>query len=200
MAKGTKPGAKPDAQEAAAEAAPKKSKKKLVIIVIALVLLLAVGAVAALLLLKPAHPPEEANADEHANNEAEQVEKPAAPPKFVELGTFTTNLSPEEGDRFVQVVISLKISRPELEEQINASKPEILHRVNMMLQSKMPSELVNVEGKAQLAEQIKVQIQHILGLRKTAPPIGSAQTGVPPADPKVKGGLDEVLFTSFLIQ
>jgi len=200
MAKGTKPGSKPEAQEAAAEAAPKKSNKKLIIIIIALVLLLAVGTVVALLLLKPVHPPEGANADGHANSEAEVTETPSAPPKFVELGTFTTNLSPEEGDRFVQVVISLKISRPELEEQISASKPEILHRVNMMLQSKMPSELVNVEGKAQLAEQIKVQIQHILGLRKTAPPIGSTQTDEPPADPKIKGGLEEVLFTSFLIQ
>lgn len=199
MAKGTKPGTKPEAQEAAAEAPPKKSKKKLVIIVIALVVLAAV-AVVALLLLKPAHPPEEADADGHSKNDSEQIETPAAPPKFVELGTFTTNLAPtEEGDRFVQVVISLKISRPELEEMINASKPEILHRVNMMLQSKLPSELVNVEGKARLADQIKVQIQHVLGLRKTAPPIGSAQDAAP-VDPKVKGGLDEVLFTSFLIQ
>lgn len=200
MAKGTKPGTKPETQEAAVEAPPKKSKKKLIIIVVALVMLLAVGVVAALLLLKPAHPPEEANADGHAKSDSEKTEMPAAPPKFVELGTFTTNLAPEEGDRFVQVVISLKISRPELEEQINASKPEIMHRVNMMLQSKMPSELVNVEGKARLAEQIKVQIQHVLGLRKTAPTIGSPQMDAAPADPKVKGGLDEVLFTSFLIQ
>ncbi|MDP2143594.1 MAG: flagellar basal body-associated FliL family protein [Gallionella sp.] len=198
MAKGTKPGSKPEAQEAAAEAPPKKSKMKLIVIVIALVLLLAVGAVAALLLLKPAHSPEANNAEEHG--QAEKVETPTGPPKFVDLGTFTTNLAPEEGDRFVQVVISLKISRPELEEQINASKPEILHRVNMMLQSKLPSELATVEGKARLADQIKVQIQHILGLRKTAPAIGSTETDTAPADPKTKGGLDEVLFTSFLMQ
>lgn len=199
MAKGTKPGTKPEAQEAATAAPAQKSNKKLIIIIGALVLLLAVGAVAALLLLKPAHPPEEANTDGEGKHNGEQTETVAIPPKFVDLGTFTTNLAPEEGDRFVQVVISLKISRPELEEQINASKPEILHRVNMMLQSKMPSELVTVEGKAKLAEQIKVQIQQILGLRKTAPAIGSVQMDAPD-DSKVKGGLDEVLFTSFLIQ
>jgi len=198
MAKGTKPGSKPEAQEAAAEAPPKKSTKKLIVIVIALVLLLAVGAVAALLLLKPAHSPEANNAE--AQGQAEKVETPTTPPKFVDLGTFTTNLAPEEGDRFVQVVISLKISRPELEEQINASKPEILHRVNMMLQSKLPSELSTVEGKALLADQIKAQIQYVLGLRKTAPPIVSGATAAAPADPKIKGGLDEVLFTSFLMQ
>lgn len=197
MAKGTKP----ETAEVS-EATPKKSKKKLIII-LGLVILLVVGAVVALLLLKPAHPPEDANGDEHASSEGEKADMPAIPPKYVDLGTFTTNLAPTdgEGDRFVQVVISLKISKPELEEMISASKPEILHRVNMLLQSKLPSELVSVEGKAELAEQIKVQIQQILGLAKTAPPIGTMPiSAAPQAAPKVKGGLDEVLFTSFLIQ
>lgn len=204
MAKGTKPGSKPEAHEVheaqeEAEAAPKKSRKKLIIIVIALVLLLVGGAVAAYLLLKPAHPPEASdNPDAPAKVETSEVPVEEAT-KFLDLGTFTTNLSPEEGDRFIQVDISLKTSRAELEPMITASKPEIMHRVNMTLQSKLPSELASVEGKAMLAEQIKAQIQYVLGLRKTPPPIGSAQTGMP-AGEKVKGGLDEVLFTTFLIQ
>jgi len=203
MAKGTKPGSKPEALEAhdtqeEAEAAPKKSRKKLIIIVIALVLLLAGGAVAAFLLLKPSHPPGATdNPDAPAKVETSEVQVEAT--KFLELGTFTTNLSPEEGDRFIQVDISLKTSRAELEAMITASKPEIMHRVNMTLQSKLPSDLASVEGKAMLAEQIKAQIQYVLGLRKTPPPIGSAPTGMP-AGEKVKGGLDEVLFTTFLIQ
>lgn len=197
MAKGTKPGSKPEAKEEVVEAAPKKSKKKLIIIVVALVLLLAVGAVAALLLLKPAHPTGTENTD--AAGKTEITETPAEPAKFIDLGTFTTNLSPEEGDRFIQVSISLKISRAELETMVTASTPEIKHRVNMLLQSKLPSELATAEGKNRLAAQIKVQIQYVLGLRKTAPLIGSAQMDAP-TDPKVKGGLDEVLFTSFIIQ
>ncbi|OGS81085.1 MAG: hypothetical protein A2061_01440 [Gallionellales bacterium GWA2_59_43] len=199
MAKGTKPGSKPEAQEEVAEVAPKKGKKKLVIIVIALVLLLAVGAVAALFLFKPAHPPGTENADAAGKTE-EKTETPAEPAKFIDLGTFTTNLSPEEGDRFIQVSITIKISRAELEPMIGTSKPEIMHRVNMLLQSKLPSELATAEGKNKLADQIKVQIQHILGLRKTAPSIGSNQMNAAPADPKAKGGLDEVLFTTFIIQ
>lgn len=202
MAKGTKPGSKPEALEhetqEEAEAAPKKSRKKLIIIAIALVLLLAGGAVAAFLLLKPAHPPG-ASDNPDAPAKVEKSEAPVEATKFLELGTFTTNLSPEEGDRFIQVDISLKTSRAELEPMIAASKPEIMHRVNMTLQSKLPSDLASVEGKAMLAEQIKAQIQYVLGLRKTPPPIGSAQTGMP-AGEKVKGGLDEVLFTTFLIQ
>ncbi len=201
MAKGTKPGSKPEAHEALeeeAEAAPKKSKKKLIIIIIALVLLLAGGAVAAFLLFKPAPPPGTADSPDAPAKPATS-DTPAEATKFIPLGVFTTNLSPEEGDRFIQVDISLKTSRAELEPMIAASKPEIMHRVNMTLQSKLPSELATVEGKALLAEQIKAQIQHVLGLRKTVPAIGSAQIELP-ADEKVKGGLDEVLFTTFLIQ
>jgi flagellar FliL protein len=201
MAKGTKPGTKPEAQEVVVEAAQKKSTKKLIIIVIALLSLLVAGAVAAFLLLKPQHSPEQdAAGKENAEIKSEAA---AGPPKFIDLGTFTTNLAREDdADRYVQVSISLKINRTELEEQINNNKPEILHRVNLLLQSKQPSELATPEGKTRLADQIKVHIQQVLGLRKNAPAIGMTQEGGSPTIPaeKVKGGLDEVLFTTFLIQ
>lgn len=201
--------AKPAAPEA--EAPPKKSKKLLIIIIAAVVLLLGGGA-AAFLLLKPAHPPGESPA---AEAEAHIEE---AQPKFVELGTFTANLVHEEGDRYLQVAISLKITRPELEEQIKANNPEILHRVNMVLQSKRPSELATFEGKDALAKQIKGQVEYVLGLRKDAPPIVAAEAataeapaemhvaaaseahGTAPGEAKVVGGLADVLFTSFIIQ
>lgn len=201
--------AKPAAPEA--EAPPKKSKKLLIIIIAAVVLLLGGGA-AAFLLLKPAHPPGESPA---AEAEAHIEE---AQPKFVELGTFTANLVHEEGDRYLQVAISLKITRPELEEQIKANNPEILHRVNMVLQSKRPSELATFEGKDALTKQIKGQVEYVLGLRKDAPPIVAAEAATAeapaemhvaaaseahaaaPGEAKVVGGLADVLFTSFIIQ
>ena len=156
--------AKPDA-EPAADAPPKKSNKKLLLI-IAAVILLAGGGAAAFLLKKP-HPPADAAAGgEHA--EEAQAEGPA---KFIDLGTFTANLLHEEGDRYLQVAISLKLTKPELEEKIKAHNPEILHHVNMLLQSKRPSELASLAGKEQLARQIKGQVEYVLGLRKTAPAI-----------------------------
>lgn len=205
--------AKPAAQES--EAAPKKSKKMLIIIAVATVLLLGGGA-AAFLLLKP-HPPKEGEAADVASHIEEEQ------PKFVELGTFTANLMHEEGDRYLQVAISLKITRPELEEKIKVNNPEILHRVNMVLQSKKPSELASFEGKETLAKQIKGQVEYVLGLRKDAPaitsepaaPAAEAGTATPaephvaaaseaheaaPAAGQVSTGIAEVLFTSFIIQ
>jgi len=194
--------AKPAASQTT-EAAPPKSKKMLIIIITALILLLGGGA-AAFLLLKP-------HAGKHDDAAAEA--QPEAAPKFVELGTFTANLIHEDGDRYLQIAISLKLSKPELEEKIKANSPEVLHRVNMLLQSKRPSELATVEGKEKLASDIKAQVEYVIGLRKTAPAISQAQpdavaggpvTQAPPAKIGQAGskssGISEVLFTSFIIQ
>lgn len=204
MAKAAKPAekAKPD-EEVAEVAPPKKGKKKLIIIIAAVLLLLGGGA-AAFFLLKPAHSPDEQAALGGAKPEAMQIEetKIDAPPKFVDLGTFTANLLREDGDRYLQVKISLKITNPELEAKIKASSPEILHRVNMLLQSKRPSDLSSYSGKNLLAQQIKAQTEYVLGLRKSAPVISEEGDTEPAesAQPPVRSDIAEVLFTSFIIQ
>lgn len=204
MAKAAKPAekAKPD-EEAAEVAPPKKGKKKLVIIIAAVLLLLGGGA-AAFFLLKPAPSPDEQAELGGAKPEAMQIVEVKIDPqvKFVDLGTFTANLLREDGDRYLQVKISLKITNPELEAKIKASNPEILHRVNMLLQSKRPSDLSSYSGKNLLAQQIKAQTEYVLGLRKSAPLI-SEQGDAEPAEsapPTVRSDIAEVLFTSFIIQ
>lgn len=201
--------AKPAASQATDTPPPKKSKKKFIIIIAAMVLLMGGGA-AAFLLIKPSPP---ANKSEAVAEEA----LPDVPSTYVQLGTFTANLIHEEGDRYLQVAIELKITKPELTGKIKATNPEILHRVNMLLQSKRPSELASFDGKQKLAEQIKGQVEYVLGLRKTAPAIVDtdatpdkeehAVQAVPteaqssPAETQAgKSGIDDVLFTSFIIQ
>lgn len=175
------------------DAPPRKSKKKLILFILAVVLLMGGGA-AAFLLLKPAAP-----APKHGGT-ATEAARSEIPPKFVDLGQFTANMIHEEGDRYLQVAISLKITKPELEDKIKEAKPEILHRVNMVLQSKRPSELSTFDGKEKLAQQIKAQVEYVLGLRKTAPAIGSEQSAAPIEPSAGKSGVTDVLFTSFIIQ
>ncbi len=215
--------AKPAA--AATDAAPPAKSKKMLIIIIAAVLL-AGGGGAAFFLMKPAPAPAHA-----AVEEEEEAPAHAVPAKYVELGTFTANLLHEEGDRYLQVAISLKLTKPELDEKIKASSPEIMHRINMLLQSKSPSELASLKGKQRLAEDIKAQVEFVLGIRKTEPkpspaPVMAAKNETPAdahdeghaalkvedehaatqeehteeAPKKNKGGVAEVLFTSFIIQ
>ncbi|MDO8206566.1 MAG: flagellar basal body-associated FliL family protein [Gallionella sp.] len=202
MSKPAKPAAA--AVIAPADDQPPKSKKKLIIIIIAVVVLLTVVVAAAgyFLVFKKGNEPK----DGHA---AASEEVPA---KFVDIGTFTANLVHEDSDRVMQVAISLKLSKPELEEKVKGSSPEIQHKVNMLLQSKRPSELATVEGKEKLADEIKTQVEFILGLRKSAPAIhtakpategdapASAVAQTKPAESPSQKGVAEVLFTSFIIQ
>ncbi|MFA6921995.1 MAG: flagellar basal body-associated FliL family protein [Gallionella sp.] len=206
MSKPAKPAAPEEAT--ATGDTPPKSKKMLIIIIAAVVLLVGGGA-AAYFLMKPAHPDKHDKAAGEEVSDGADESKSKLPPKFVEIGTFTANLIHEDSDRYLQVAISLKLSNPELEERVKENNPEILHKINMLLQSKRPSELATVEGKEKLANEIKEQIEFVMGLRKTAPVIHTSQpvaegevaTAQPePASTPGKKGIAEVLFTSFIIQ
>lgn len=193
MAKATKPAPQePELEEG--EAPPKKSKKKLIVIIVAVAILLG-GGLAAFLLLSPAPAPKRGGSAP-AGTAHMETEKPAI---FIDLGQFTVNLMREDEDRYLQITIALKITKPELEEKIKGTKPEILHRVNMLLQSKYPTELSTIDGKEKLALQIREQIEYVLGLRKSAPTIGAepAASIKPGAG---RSGVSDVLFTTFIIQ
>lgn len=209
MSKTAKPAASQEPQETDAPP-PKKGKKKLIVIVV-LVLLLIGGGAAAFLLMKPSSPanPDDAEVTAEAETEAAaeaEAEASDVPPTYAQLGTFTANLIQEEGDRYLQVAIELKLTKPELAEKIKATNPEILHHINMLLQSKRPSELASFDGKQKLAEQVKGQVEYVLGLRKAAPAItdtAAPSDGTPAAPAETQGGnsgIADVLFTSFIIQ
>ncbi len=117
----TKPPARPAPaaapKEEAPVATPPKSKKLLIISIIVLLLVIVAGAAG--WFLTRSHAP----ADGHA---AAAKAEPAREAKFVSLGdNFTVNLLREEGDRYLQAGITLKVLQPELEEKIKAAMPEI---------------------------------------------------------------------------
>jgi len=203
---------------------PPKSKKMLIII-IAVVVLLAGGSGAAYFLMKkPAHPPKqehsaEADGADTEDSAGEESGHEKAAPKYVDLGTFTGKLVDSSADRYLQISISAKLSKPELEEKIKERNPEIMHKINMLLQSKRPAELETVEGKEKLANDIKAQVEYVLGLRHSAPEIRSAplpdstdensaaeegghtsHDAPEPKESRSKRGVEEILFTSLLIQ
>lgn len=201
MAKPGKPG-KPAEEDEATDAQPKKGRKKLIIIIVAVAVLVIGGGVAAFLLMKSS--PDAATAEGKAAAEkADKAEEEALaknPAKYVDLGTFTANLVREDVDQYLQVAITLKLTRPELEDKVKNSSPEIMHRVNMLLQSKRASELVTYEDKMKLGRQIKEQVEYVLGSRKKPPLISSDQTEAAQTEVVKRSGVAEVLFTSFIIQ
>ena len=193
---------------AATESAAKpKSKKLMVIIIAALGLLIASGA-AGWYFFK--------------GNSHEEVAKPHSllAPKFIRLDPFTVNLRHGEGEeeRVLQTVVNLEIHDAALEEKIKLFMPKIFNNTLILLSRKRASELATVEGKQQLAREIKIEAEVVLGLRTapvsdlakpheagSTPDAEASHAAVEPAPIAAHGGesnsgIADVLFTSFIIQ
>ena len=104
---------------------------------------------------------------------------------------FTVNLVPETGDQYLQVVLSLEIEDAAADAALKAVMPKIRNNITLLLSSKKASELLPKEGKEQLAEQMRDEINVILN------PPRKSKKGEPVAP---DGPVLSVLFTSFIIQ
>lgn len=182
---------KPEAP--AGDAPPKKGGKMLMIIIIVVLVLLIIvaGGIGALILLKKGGGD---SGGEHAEPAAVAAPHTAVdlahPPVFAALDAFTVNLRREEGDHYLQAVIALRVTDQKTADALKGFTPEIRHRINLLLSSKLPSEVQTIEGREALAAEILDQVNESLGY--PPPPPGSR---VPVATP-----VQAVLFNSFIIQ
>jgi flagellar protein FliL len=167
----------PVVQEEGAEEAPKKSKKKLIIIIAVVAVLLIGGGVAAWLLMS-------GKSDEHGEEgKAEHHEEVVShEPVFIKLDTFTVNLNPEEGEKYLQVDITLNATEQHDADEITKRMPQVRNRVLMILTSKLASEISDMEGKKALSAELTEHIN----------------------EPYTEGAeplkITEAFFTSFVIQ
>ncbi len=185
---------------AAEQAAPKGGgSKKLIIIVAAVLVLVLLGGAAALLLLKK----KQSADDEDA---VDTPAKPAAhaksdhPPTFVPLDTFTVNLADKDVDRFAQIGITLQVEDPKVADQLKAYMPAIRSNVLMVLSHKTAAELLTVEGKEQLANEIKRESVRPLGIELDEEEDSPQTTKKKRRKPRVESPVTQVLFSSFIVQ
>lgn len=180
-----KVAAVPKPDDTAVPGAPKRGKKLLFILVALILVIALLGAgIVGLLLWKKGS----------SGQEAEEVATVATfdlatPPTFVTLEPFVVNLSPEEGERFLQVVLALRVADAKTGEKLSAFMPEMRHQINLLLSGKRPSELSTPQGREALAEEIVARTNGVLG---GGPANGS---GKGPSGP-----IQAVLFNSFIIQ
>ncbi len=213
-------------EEEVAEATAKKpaGKKKLIVVLAGVLLLSGGGGGGAWYILKDKHSTEgEAQAKpvktvKHAKKDA--------PPVFLPLEPFVVNLraqTPQSSDQFLQTDMTLRLAGPEVVDQVKQHMPEVRNRVLMLLSTRTSQELLTPEGKARLAESVRVEITAVVdpdAVAAVEPPkvekvaaeggkSGDAAGEAPaaeteaeaeepqsPEDYKVKS----VLFTSFIIQ
>jgi flagellar FliL protein len=172
---------KADPKADAAAAAPAGSKKKLIIMILAAILVLGAGAGGGWYFSQSqaAHGEEEAPAKEHKKKKKKD---PEAKPEYVPVEAFTVNLQPENGEQYLQVQFTLQVAGAEQATLVKDNMAVVRNRVLLLLSGKKASEINTVQGKQQLATEIKETV----------------------TDPFEKDGdeqeVSDVLFTSFIIQ
>ena len=194
-----KPEEKPATETSAEPTAGMSKKAKLLILVLVVLLALSLAAAGALtlLLIKQRAAASSENDTAHATATAQPgspppvVVTPGAPPVFVTLDPFVVNLAPSEGERYLQTIIVLRLADAKFDPVLKQYLPEVQHRINLLLSSKLPSELVTPQGREQLARELTDEINRVLGY----PPPPPGQQALGPTGP-----VQAVLFRSFIIQ
>ncbi len=174
------------------EEAPKK-KSKLPIIIIAVVLLLGGGGGAGwFFFMKPKADEAHAEAgaeDSHAEESPRAERRPKrrsrtkddGPRLFVTLEPFVVNLNDPEQDRFAQIGVVFEVEDNTVEADINAVTPAIRDAMMMLITSKTAKELLTVQGKKTLAQQMVLATNAILDGDAPPPIVQSPDPAAAPA-------------------
>ncbi|MBF8177147.1 MAG: flagellar basal body-associated protein FliL [Burkholderiaceae bacterium] len=161
--------------KAAADTADKPKKSRLLIIILAALLVLGGGGGAAAWYFLGQ------KAETHAPKAADAVDL-SKPPVFLPMEAFTVNLQPENGEQFLQTSFTLQVSNQAQLDLIKLYMPHVRSRLLLLLSGKKASEILTVDGKNKLSEEI------IAVFRQPFTPQG----------PTVN--VTNVLFTSFVVQ
>ena len=202
----------------------RRPKKKLIVIgaaVLALVLALGAGTVV-FLKQRAAHAAAAAAADEDAAAPESSTPANAATaakgvPFYLPLDPFIVNLADREADRYAQIGITFELDSSMTGDQIKAYMPAIRNAVLMILANKTSKDLLNREGKEQLALEIQREAVRPMGIETAGPELvtmvpavgASAATSASAAESakakprrraEARNPIQHVHFSSFIIQ
>ena len=99
-------------------------------------------------------------------------------PVYYPMSTFLVNLADPGSKRFLKVVIELKLSSKEAEEECKEKDVELRDEILTELSSQESDSVVSAEDKVRLKKQLMQSLNHVL----------------------TKGKVLEIYFTDFLIQ
>jgi flagellar FliL protein len=159
-----------------------KSNKKLIIIIVAAVLVVGIGVAAALLLMGG----DDAPAEETAEAAAEEapVEATAGPAIYVKLKPeFIVNYQVGTRQRYLQIYMEAMTRNPGVAEALEMHSPMIRSSIISLLGQQSYEYLRTAEGRADIRLKLQEEIQRIV----------TQETGI-------EGGLEQILFTNYVMQ
>lgn len=148
--------------EAGGAPKPKKSAIKLTIIIIVSLLffaLLAGGGVLMYSQIGGGLKAEKAKAEVQLEKEREMAARMG---EIMALDPFIVNLAGESGKRYLKVAMQMELSTGILADEVNNKMPQIKDSIITVLSSKTTDELLTIEGKFKLKEQLLTRINSIL--------------------------------------
>jgi flagellar FliL protein len=195
----------------------RRPKKKLIVIgAVVLALVLALGAGAIVLLKQRAAHAAAAAEEDAASAETATPGAPGAAvkgaPFYLPLDPFIVNLADREADRYAQIGITFEVENSMTGDRIKAYMPAIRNAVLMILANKTSKDLLNREGKEQLALEIQREAVRPMGIEIAGPEPVTAAASPSDADaaaaakakPRRRGEtrnpIQHVHFSSFIIQ
>ncbi len=209
------------APAAEGDAAKGGGKKKLIIIGAVVGVLLLGGGGGAFYMMKKKAAEEAAAAEaegdggeEHAPAKAakkappKKEEEKHGPPAFVPLDPFTVNLADRDTDRYAQIGINLQVDDPKVAEEMKGYMPAIRNSILMILSHKSSEQLLSLEGKEKLADEIKRDAARAMGYEiedpeeEEEPPEGEAPKKKKKKKKKVESynPIVQVHYATFIIQ
>ena len=157
--------------DAKPESAPKKSKT---LLVVALVVLLLAGGGGAGAWYFMGHKAADGDDAEQAHVAKKKHE---GKPLFTNLEPFTVNLQDPRGERFAQIGVTLQFEDPEVEVLVRDHMPAVRNDILMLITSKHIEDLLSVQGKQQLAQEIRLRAGRAIGLDLPDPEPAKATAG-----------------------
>ena len=143
--------------------------KKILIIAIGAIVLLGAGAGGAYFFL--------------GKNHGAAKPAPEPPPVFFPLESLTVNLQSDDGTmHYLRAGLTLKLKDEKVQLLVTEHMPEVRSRVLLLLSGKRPDDLATVDGKKQLAGELRAAVE----------------TAASSAEKPVR--VEEVLFTEFVVQ
>ena len=186
----------------AVPATPAKSgKKKLILIIAVLAVLLAAGGGAAFFMMKKRAAEAAAAAEESGDAAGDKHEAKTAKadvksaPAFVPLDPFTVNLADREAERYAQVGMTLELADAKAGDLLKAYMPAIRNNILLVLAGKTAAQLMEHEGKVQLAGEVRAAALKPLGYT-VKPDAATAKAKATEDEPPIRA----VHFSNFIIQ
>jgi flagellar protein FliL len=193
--------------DAAAATPAKAGKRKIIVLALALLAVLAAGGGAYFMMKKraAAQQAEQGEQGEQVEDVAEAAKAARADvkkaPTFVPLDPFTVNLADRDAERYAQVGMTLELSNAKAADLLKAYMPAIRNNILLALASKTAGQLMEHEGKLQLAAELRVAALKPLGYAvkpgTVLPPPGDGHDDDDDEDtPPIRA----VHFSNFIIQ